>query len=133
MKRLLILAPLAVAGGLALPLFAGAQMRVLPNPSYEEGAAAANEYSRQQQYQRYQLELLRRQYEYERLLQAEQAARMHPPSSDRVFNSAVADCASRARVRAYTYDLPDGRSTVEWFGTDITGRLFNECLSARGY
>jgi hypothetical protein len=130
MKRLPVLTTLMA---LAFLIAASAPAQIVPNRAFEQGAAAADEYARQQQYQRYQPELQRRQFENERLLEWERTAQTRVPSRNHGPDSAVGECANGARLRAYSWDLPDGTPRIEWFGPENAVRVFRDCLASRGY
>jgi len=124
----------ASAVGLLLAVATPAWAPEAPNPGFEQGWRSGEADAQR----RHELELQRRQFEYERRLNLERAEREHElqtsrrePSRDQKFNATIEACARQTGVRAYTWDEPNGRAASMWYGTKETGRAFNECLDAR--
>jgi C-terminal processing protease CtpA/Prc len=112
---------------LVLGLATSAWAPMAPDPGFESGVRAGEAASQRQ----HELELQRRQFEYQRFLQWEQTARMREPSRDRRFNDAVHECARRMNVTAYTWDA-NGTPRYEWWG-DPTVQRFDDCMAGQGY
>ena len=138
LSRILVCASVV---GLLLAVATPAWAPEAPNPGFEQGWRSGEADAQR----RHELELQRRQFEYERLLEQERAAnerrlewertaRTRGPSRNQKLNEDVLICGNRAGLRVYAWDWPDGSAHLAWWNpTPENLPAFEDCLVSSGW